>query len=104
MKLQSLPIKFSCSAITAVVVACFYFSTLMWDINGSDLRYAVDIGEYQVAMSLWGTVHPTGTPLYMMLGSPVVTMLDYAGVEPTAGASLFSLFWAVGSVILVVII
>jgi len=104
MKLQSLPTKFSCSAITAVVVACFYFSTLMWDINGSDLRYAVDIGEYQVAMSLWGTVHPTGTPLYMMLGSPVVTMLDYVGVAPTAGASLFSLFWAVGSVILVVMI
>ena len=104
MKLRSLPTMFSCSAIAAVIVACFYFSTLMWDINGSDLRYAVDVGEYQVAMSLWGTVHPTGTPLYMMLGSPIVTMLDYVGMEPTAGASFFSLFWAVGSVIIVVVI
>lgn len=104
MKGRSLPTMFSCSAITAVIVVCFYFSTLMWDINGSDIRYAIDVGEYQVAMSLWGTVHPTGTPLYMMLGSPIVTVLDYVGVAPTAGASFFSLFWAVGSVILVVII
>ena len=103
-KVRSLPTMFSCSVIAAVIVACFYVSTLMWDINGSDSRYADDVGEYQVAMSLWGTVHPTGTPLYMMLGSPIVTVLDYVGVSPAAGASFFSLLWAIGSVILVVLI
>ena len=91
-------------AIAILLVGSLYVSTLMWDINGSDSRVADDIGEYQVAMALWGTVHPTGTPLYMLLGSPFVTLLKNFGITTTAGASLFSSLWALGSVVLVIII
>jgi hypothetical protein len=72
----------------------------MWQINGSDSVYADDVGEYQVALPLWGTVHPTGTPLYMLLGSPFVTALRRLGLAPSAGASLFSLLWTTGGVAL----
>lgn len=87
-------------ALAAVVVACCYSSTLMWQINGSDSVYADDVGEYQVALPLWGTVHPTGTPLYMLLGSPFVGALRELGVAPAASASLFSLLWQAGGVAL----
>ena len=83
-------------ALAAIVVAGCYLSTLMWQINGSDSVYADDVGEYQVALPLWGTVHPTGTPFYMLLGSPFVSTLRELGVAPTAGASLFSLLWEAG--------
>ncbi|MCX8067145.1 MAG: DUF2723 domain-containing protein [Anaerolineae bacterium] len=55
----------------------------------------MDVGEFQVALSLWGTVHHTGYPLYMLLGSPFVTALRFLGVPPAAGASLYSTVWAV---------
>ncbi|HJN40761.1 MAG TPA: DUF2723 domain-containing protein, partial [Anaerolineales bacterium] len=83
-----------------MVVAVCYLSTLMWQINGSDSVYADDVGEYQVALPLWGTVHPTGTPLYMLLGSPFVSALRGLGLAPSAGASLFSLLWAAAGVAL----
>ena len=88
-------------ALAAVIVAGCYLSTLMWQINGSDSVYADDVGEYQVGLPLWGTVHPTGTPLYMLLGSPFVSMLRELGVAPAAGASLFSLLWEAGGVAIV---
>ena len=87
-------------ALAAMVVAVCYLSTLMWQINGSDSVYADDVGEYQVALPLWGTVHPTGTPLYMLLGSPFVSALRGLGLAPSAGASLFSLLWAAAGVAL----
>ena len=87
-------------ALAVMVVAVCYLSTLMWRINGSDSVYADDVGEYQVALPLWGTVHPTGTPLYMLLGSPFVSALRGVGLAPSAGASLFSLLWAAAGVAL----
>ncbi len=92
----------ACAA--SILAGGAYLSTLMWNINGSDSVYADDVGEYQVALPLWGTVHPTGTPLYMLIGSPFVALLNRAGVSPAAGASLFSLVWATGAIALTGII
>lgn len=91
--------------VAASLVACgFYLSTLMFHITGSESVYADDVGEYQVALPLWGTVHPTGTPLYMLLGSPFVSVLNWLGVTSAAAASLFSLVWEGVNVALVSII
>ena len=77
----------------AIVSAAAYASTLMAGVSGGDSPYTVDTGEFQVALAEWGTVHHTGYPLYMLLGSPFVAALHRLGVPPSAGASVFSLAW-----------
>jgi len=88
-------------ALASMVVAGCYLSTLMLQINGSDSAYVVDSGEFQVALPLWGTVHHTGYPLYMLLGSAFVTALGWLGIPASAGAALFSLVWGIGCVALI---
>ncbi len=89
----------------AAGVACLYLSTLMTTISGCEHQYCNDTGEFQIALPLWGTVHYTGYPLYMVLGSPFVTVLRVFGIPPAMGSSLYSLFWNIlavaGLVILV---
>lgn len=83
------------AALAAVVIAGLaYASTLMITVNGSDSDFSLDTGEFQVALPLWGTVHHTGYPLYMLLGSPFVAVLRLAGLPPAAGASVYSAAWA----------
>lgn len=69
-------------------------TTLQWGINGSPSPYTTDVGEIQNALPRWGTIHFTGYPVYMMLGSAFVTLLRLVGLEPAAGASLYSALWA----------
>src|SRR3972149_6080690 len=77
----------------ALLAAAIYASTLMLTVSGSDSPYTADTGEFQVALAEWGTVHHTGYPLYMLLGSPFVAALRVAGVPPSAGAFVFFLVW-----------
>lgn len=81
--------------LIVAIAVCLYASTLMTTINGCIHEYCVDVGEFQIALPLWGTVHHTGYPLYMMLGSPFVTLLRVFGISPAMGASLYSLFWGI---------
>src|SRR5262249_48172650 len=81
------------AGIAAALMALVYLSTLMWTITGCHSEYCVDVGEFQVALPSWGTVHFTGYPLYMLLGSPFVAALRLAGITPAAAASLYSLLW-----------
>lgn len=83
--------------VITLIAAALYASTLMVTISGCDHAYCLDAGEFQVALASWGTVHPTGYPLYMLLGSPFVTILRWLGVSPAAGASLFSLLWGLAA-------
>ncbi len=78
-----------------VIAASLYFSTLMLNIGSCKSAYCADVGEFQVALATWGTVHHTGYPLYMLLGSPFVTLLRWLGMPPAAGASAYSLLWEV---------
>jgi hypothetical protein len=93
--------------ITVIVVASIatlvYSLTLMTTISGCTHEYCADVGEFQIALPLWGTVHYTGYPLYMLLGSPFVSILRAIGVPPAAGASIYSLVWGVLAVIGIVI-
>jgi len=79
-------------------VAGLYASTLMMTINGCGHEYCIDVGEFQIALALWGTVHYTGYPLYMLLGSPFVALLRIASIPPAMGASLYSLVWETAAV------
>ena len=91
---------------TVVFIATLlYASTMMRTISGCGHEYCVDVGEFQVALVLWGTVHYTGYPLYMFLGSPFVTALRLIGIPPAMGASLYSMLWevlAIGGLVLLI--
>ncbi|MEX1019647.1 MAG: DUF2723 domain-containing protein, partial [Litorilinea sp.] len=87
----------------AFVTSMVYLWTLQRNIVGiCEYDYCADIGEFQIALPLWGTVHHTGYPLYMLLGSPFVNLLALFGVAPTTGASLYSFIWQLGAVLLLV--
>jgi hypothetical protein len=90
--------------LVGLVAAILYSRTLMVSISGCDHEYCLDAGEFQVALAVWGTVHPTGYPLYMLLGSPFVALLGSVGVPPAAGASAFSLVWAVATVVAIAVL
>ncbi|MGB8643843.1 MAG: DUF2723 domain-containing protein [Anaerolineae bacterium] len=85
-------------AAVLVAVGLLYLTTLQTDINGLD--DLVDAGEFQNALFLWGIVHPTGYPLYLMVGGAFVHLINLVGVNPAAGASLFSLLGALGALAL----
>jgi hypothetical protein len=76
------------------IIGAVYLLTLRRTVVGICLLdYCADTGEIQVALPLWGTIHYTGYPLFMLLGSPFVTLLRWAGFQPAMGASLYSFMW-----------
>lgn len=85
------------------VVGAIYLLTLQRAIVGiCSFDYCADIGEFQVALPLWGTVHHTGYPLYMILGSPFVSLLALLQIPPSTGASLYSFVWQFGAILTLV--
>jgi len=75
-----------------VIVAAVYLLTFQNDICSNPSEYVIDSGEYQIALSLWGTVHHTGAPTYSLLGAAFTSLLRLMGIAPAAGAALFSVF------------
>ena len=91
-------------AIAATVAFALFLSTLQVNINGSGHPYATDVGEIQNALPRWGLIHRSGYPLYTATGSLFVTVLRLVGIQPSAGASLFSALWGVVFVALLVVL
>ncbi len=89
------------AAVTALVTAALYASTLQVTVNGVVHPYTTDVGEIQNALPRWGTIHYPGYPLYSLLGSLLVTVLRLVGVPPAAGASVFSALWGVMAALLI---
>ena len=86
--------------LVTVAALALFLSTLQTDINGSRHPYAKDVGEIQNALPRWGLIHYSGYPLYTATGSLFVSALWRIGVEPAAGASLFSAIWGTVTVVL----
>lgn len=86
--------------ILGLFIAAIYASTLQIHINGDTGPYTIDVGEIQNALPRWGTLHPFGYPLYSILGSLQVSILDVLGVAPATAASSVSLIWGAGSVVM----
>jgi len=49
-----------------------------------------DPGEFQFAAWRLGLAHPTGYPLYLLLGSAWQHLLAFVGVDPAAALNAFS--------------
>jgi hypothetical protein len=91
-------------AVAMTVALVVFLSTLQTIPNGSGHPYATDVGEIQNALPRWGLIHRSGYPLYTATGSLFVTLLRLVGIEPAAGASLFSAVWGVVTVGLLVVL
>lgn len=59
--------------------------------NGSDHYFMMDVGETQIVLNVWGTLHATGYPLYVLTGAPIVASLRGAGVNPAEAPAIVSL-------------
>ncbi len=75
------------------VIFVVYGVTLQTIPNGSSHPYMIDVGETQVALNVWGTLHATGYPLYTILGNLLTPLPQIFGVNPAASAGLVSTFW-----------
>lgn len=79
--------------VSALLALVIFLTTLQLGINGTEHRYATDVGEIQNALPRWGTIHFTGYPQYTALGSVFVNVLQLVRVPPATGASLYSAVW-----------
>jgi hypothetical protein len=70
-----------------------FLPTLQTIVNGSDHYFMIDVGETQVVLNVWGTLHYTGYPLYVITGSAMTALFRTLGANPAAAASLVSLVW-----------
>lgn len=90
--------------LAGLVAFLVFLSTLQTDVNGSGHPYAADVGEIQNALPRWGLIHRSSYPLYTATGSLFVTVLRPLGIEPAAGASLFSALWGAVTIGLLVVL
>lgn len=102
MVLQELSVShFRRICILILLLGLAYLPTLQTIPNGSSQLMMIDVGETQIVLNTWGTLHPTGYPHYVITGNIIVSILRGVGVKAATAPSLVSLFW--GLLALVVI-
>ncbi|MEO8607609.1 MAG: DUF2723 domain-containing protein [Chloroflexota bacterium] len=79
--------------IVLAVLVPIYLSTLQTIPNGSENYYMIDVGETQIVLNSWGTLHSTGYPLFVMAGNIVVGVLKLVGVSAPAAPGANALIW-----------
>jgi hypothetical protein len=77
-----------------------YLSTQQTIPNGSEHYYMIDVGETQIVLNVWGTLHATGYPLYVMLSSALVGILRALGVSAAAAPAVTSFIWGMAALTL----
>ena len=61
--------------------------------NGSDHRTMIDVGETQIVLNVWGTLHATGYPLYVITGNLLTAPLRALGMSGALAAAAVSWLW-----------
>ncbi len=87
--------------VVIIALTLLYRPTFQTIINGSSHLMMIDVGETQAVLNTWGTLHPTGYPLYVMVGNGMVAVLKMVGVSAATAPALVSWFWGVLALILV---
>lgn len=83
-----------------VPLLALYLTTLQTIPNGSSHYFMIDVGETQIVLNEWGSLHPTGYPHYVISGNALAHLLRLAGIGPLAAPALVSLFWGVPALLL----
>ena len=79
-------------AVLAFLGAC-YLATLQTIPNGSSAPFMIDVGEAQIVLNEWGSLHATGYPLYVISGNLLTTAAGWLGIGPFFAAAAVSLGW-----------
>jgi hypothetical protein len=88
-------------ACVYIVLLAAYIPTLQTILNGSSRSYMIDVGETQIVLNKWGTLHATGYPLYVITGNVLTGIMRVVGIDPVVAASLVSLIWGLAALGLV---
>ena len=80
-----------------VLLLGIYTPTLLNQINGSSDDLMADVGETQIVLNVWGTLHATGYPLFCILGNLLVSGMRWLGVQPATAPSLVSLIFGLSA-------
>ena len=76
-----------------VPLILLYLLTLQSIPNGSSDYYMIDVGETQLVLNEWGTLHATGYPLYVITGNGLTTILKTIGFDAVVAPAIVSLIW-----------
>jgi hypothetical protein len=87
-----------------LVLLIAYLSVLQTIPNGSEHYYMIDVGETQIVMNVWGTLHMTGYPLYILLTGTLVALLKGLGVSAVAAPAVTSLLYSLLALALVYVL
>ncbi len=79
--------------VVLTALALMSLPTLLDQPAGGENPYMDDVGEAQVALNVWGTMHHTGYPLWTMLGNMTVSALRAVGVGAEVAPSLYGMLW-----------
>ena len=60
----------------------------------------IDAGETQILLNGWGSLHPTGYPLYVVSGNVLTNTLRSLGISPIVAPALVSLLWGLLALLL----
>jgi hypothetical protein len=77
----------------AVLLLLAYLPVVQTIPNGAEHYFMIDVGETQIVLNRWGTLHATGYPHYVITGGALVAALRLLGVSTTTAPALVSLLW-----------
>lgn len=83
-----------------VLLLIFYVPTLQTIVNGSSDLKMIDVGETQIVLNTWGTLHATGYPHYVIAGNILVSIMKMFGISAITAPALVSLFWGLIALLL----
>ncbi|MEZ4672011.1 MAG: DUF2723 domain-containing protein [Anaerolineae bacterium] len=103
MKVLKRPALLPLVAILVVLLA-IYLSTLQTIPNGAEHYFTIDVGETQIVLNTWGTLHATGYPLYVMIGNVLVTGMRLVGVSAAVAPAVTSLIYGMVALVLIYVL
>jgi hypothetical protein len=90
------------AALLILLIA--WLPTLQTLPNGSEHYFMIDVGETQIVLNVWGTLHATGYPLYVILSSALVSLLRALGIDAVTAPAITSLLWGVAALTLLYVL
>ena len=81
-----------------------YLTTLQTIPNGSSHYFMIDVGETQIVLNEWGSLHPTGYPAFVISGNLLTGVLRALDVGPLVAATLVSLLWGMLALLLMFVL
>ena len=86
--------------LTLFPLLLVYLATLQTIPNGSSHYFMIDAGETQIVLNEWGSLHPTGYPLYVVSGNVLTALMRALGISPIVAPALVSLLWGMLALLL----